>query len=111
MPLFITQGRFTQDAVRGMLAKPEDRAEAVGQLIAKSGGKLLAYYMTFGEYDFLVVSEGPIEGTAAATIVTAASGGVTDLKTMLAMTTSDMKNAFVKAGAVAASFRAAGAKT
>jgi len=43
MPLFITQGRYTQDAVKGMLAKPEDRAEAVGQLFAKSGGKLLAY--------------------------------------------------------------------
>ena len=28
MPLFITQGRFTQDAMKGMLAKPEDRAEA-----------------------------------------------------------------------------------
>ena len=111
MPLFVTQGRFTQDAVKGMLAKPEDRAEAVGQLFAKSGGKLLAYYMTFGEYDFLVVSEGPIEGAAVSTIVTAASGGVTDLKTILAMTTSDMKNAFTKAGTVAASFRPAGAKT
>jgi hypothetical protein len=38
MPLFITQGRFTQDAVKGMIAKLEDRAEAVGQIFAKSGG-------------------------------------------------------------------------
>ena len=45
-----------------MLAKPEDRAEMVRQLFAKSGGKLLAYYMTLGEYDFLTVSEGPYEG-------------------------------------------------
>ena len=30
MPLFITQGRFTHDAVKGMIAKPEDRAEEVG---------------------------------------------------------------------------------
>ena len=29
MPLFITTGRFTPDAVKGMLAKPEDRAESV----------------------------------------------------------------------------------
>ena len=61
-PLFIAQGRFTQNAIKGMLAKPEDRAEMVRQLFAKSGGKLLAYYMTFGEYDFLTVSEGPYEG-------------------------------------------------
>ena len=28
MPLFITQGRYTHDAWKGMIAKPEDRAEA-----------------------------------------------------------------------------------
>jgi uncharacterized protein with GYD domain len=110
MPLFITQGRFTQDAVKGMLAKPEDRSEAVSQLFAKSGGKLLAYYMTFGEYDFLIVSEGPQEGAATSAIIAAASGGVTDLKTTLAMSSAEMKNAFVKAGPIAASFKGAGAK-
>ncbi len=110
MPIFITQGRFTQDAVKGMLAKPEDRSEAVGQLFAKSGGKLLGYYMTFGEYDFLIISEGPYEGVAVSAIVAAASGAVTDLKTTLAMTSGEMKNSFAKAGTVAAGFRAAGAK-
>ena len=110
MPVFITQGRFTQDAIKGMIAKPEDRAEAVGQLFAKSGGKLLSYYLTFGEYDFLVISEGPYEGVATSVIVAAAGGGVTDLKTTLAMSSADMKAAFAKAGAVAAGFRPAGAK-
>jgi uncharacterized protein with GYD domain len=111
MPLFITQGRYTQDAVKGMMAKPEDRAEPVAQLFAKAGGKMMAYYMTFGEYDFLIVSEGPsLDGAAAAAIVAAASGGVTDLKTTVGMTSSEMKNAFVKAGSIAASFRSAGAK-
>ena len=28
MPRFITQGRYTHDAWKGMIAKPEDRAEA-----------------------------------------------------------------------------------
>jgi len=111
MPLFITRGRFTQDAIKGMLANPEDRAQAVGQLFAQSGGKLLAYYMTFGEHDFLIVSEGPFEGAAIPAIVAAAGGGVTDLNTCLAMTSAEMKNAFAKAGAVATSFRSAGAKT
>jgi uncharacterized protein with GYD domain len=112
MPVFITQGRYTQDAVKGMLAKPEDRTESVAQLFAKAGGKMIAYYMTFGEYDFLIVSEGPsIDGAAAAAIVAAAGGGVTDLKTTVGMTSADMKNAFVKAGSIAAGFRSAGAKT
>ncbi len=110
MAHFITQGRFTQDAIKGMLAKPEDRAEAVGQLFAQLGGKLLAYYMTFGEYDFLAISEGPAEEAATALIIVAAAGGITDLKTTLAMTSSEMKQAFAKAGPLAGRFKAAGAK-
>lgn len=109
MPLFITTGRFTPDAVKGMLAKPEDRAESVAKLFEQSGGKLLGYYMTFGDHDFMVISEGPFEGVATSAIVAEASGGVVDMKTELAMTSIDMREAFVKAGAVAASFRAAGA--
>jgi uncharacterized protein with GYD domain len=111
MPIFISQGRFTQEAVKGMLARPEDRAESLAQLIAKAGGKMIAYYMTFGEYDFLIVSEGSsIDGAAAVGIVAAAGGGVTDLKTTVGMTSADMKKAFVKASGIAAGFSSAGAK-
>jgi uncharacterized protein with GYD domain len=108
MPLFITQGRFTQDALAGMLANPEDRAEAVGQLFAKSGGKLHAYYFTFGKHDFLIVSEGSTEAATTTAIIAAASGRVTDLQTNLAMTSAEMKEAFAKAGPLAADFRPAG---
>jgi uncharacterized protein with GYD domain len=108
MPVFITQGRFTQDAVKGMMTKPEDRSEAVKQLIEASGGKLLGYYMTLGEYDFLVVSEGPIEGSATASIVATATGGATHLKTTLAMMSGEMKQSFAKASEIAAKFRPAG---
>lgn len=110
MPVFITQGRFTQEAIKGMLANPEDRAESVGQLLSKAGGKLLGYYMTFGDYDFMVISEGPVEGMTTTAIVAAAGGGVKDLKTSMAMTSTDMKNAFAKAGQLASGFRSAGAK-
>ena len=109
MPLFITTGRFTPDAVKGMLAKPEDRADSVAKLFEQSGGKLLGYYMTFGDHDFMIVSEGPFEGVATSAIVAEASGGVIDMKTELAMASGDMKAAFAKAGAVAATFRPAGA--
>ena len=31
MPIFIVQGRYSRDAVKGMLAKPEDRAQVVAR--------------------------------------------------------------------------------
>jgi uncharacterized protein with GYD domain len=38
MPLFITQGRFTRDYIKGGLAKPEDRQAAIAALCEQAGG-------------------------------------------------------------------------
>ena len=56
MPIYVTQGRYTTDALKGMTVNPENREKAVGDLITRAGGKLLALYFTFGEYDFLSIS-------------------------------------------------------
>ncbi len=58
MLIYITQGRYTRDAIKGMIVKPEDRADAVARL-SKIGGRLLGYYFTCGEYDFLTIAEAP----------------------------------------------------
>jgi uncharacterized protein with GYD domain len=108
MPVFISQGRYTQDAIKGMLAKPEDREAAVRQLWDQAGAKLLAFYMTFGEYDWLTIGEGEWENVTAALVAAAAGGSITDMRTMAAMTASDMKEAFAKAGPLAAAFKSAG---
>jgi uncharacterized protein with GYD domain len=111
MTTFITQARFTKDGLSGMIAAPEDRAEIVGRLIAQVGGKLIAYYLTSGEYDILLIFEGPSYGdTVPALIVAAADSGVADLKTVTALTSGEMKSAFVKAGSIAASYRSAVAR-
>lgn len=94
MPIFITQGRYTRAAIKGMIVKPEDRAEALSRHMAKAGGRVLSYYMTFGEYDFLTVLEAPGETQMAAALLAAASsGGVSDLRTTLAMTSIEANGA------------------
>ena len=110
MTTFITQARFTKEGFNAMIAAPEDRAEIVGRLIAEVGGKLIAYYLTSGEYDILLIFEGrSYEETVPALIVAAAESGVADLKTVTALTSSEMKSAFVKAGSIATRYRGAGA--
>src|SRR6516164_10195321 len=111
MATFVTQARFTKDGLKAMIAAPEDRAEIVGRLIAEVGGKLIAYYLTSGEYDILLIFEGAsYEETVPALIVAAAESGVADLRTVTALTSSEMKSAFVKAGSIAASYRSAAAR-
>jgi uncharacterized protein with GYD domain len=109
MPVFITQGRYTRDAVKGMIMRPEDRADAVGRLIGKAGGRLIGYYVTFGEYDFLAIAEAPSETQMAAAVLAAASsGGVTDLRTTIALTSVEAKGAFAAAADLAPGFKSAG---
>jgi uncharacterized protein with GYD domain len=110
MPIFISQGRYTRDAIRGMTAKPEDRSRAAAKLLREAGGKLLSYYITFGEYDFLLLAEAPNEiAIASAVLAAAGTGGVTDLRTTLALTPADAMKAFEGARTLAQSFQAAGA--
>ncbi len=111
MGLYITQGNYTESAVKGMVANPEDRATAVAALMESVGAKLLNYYVTHGEYDFLVISEGDDTNTnyLAGLMVAGASGGVCNLKTTRAFTTQDAKSAMETANQVIAGFKAAGA--
>ena len=98
MPIFITQGRYTREAIKGLIVRPEDRAEAVSRLLSKAGGRLIGLYLTFGEYDFLLIAEAPSETQmAAALLVAAGGGGVSDLRTTLAMTSVEAKGAFAAA--------------
>ena len=109
MPIYITQGRYTSDAVKGMVANPENREKAVADLLEMAGAKLLAHYFTFGEYDFLSIAEAPNEEVmASALIAGAASGGISHLKTAVAMTAKDAKKAFKSAAALSESFKPPG---
>jgi uncharacterized protein with GYD domain len=105
----VNTSRFTGPAIKGMVGKPEDREPEVRKLIEAAGGKLLTYFMTMGEYDFLIVMEGQDgQDVLAALLAAAAGGGVTDLKTVQAFTTASGKEAFERAGKIGAGFRSAG---
>lgn len=109
MPIYITQGRYTRDAIKGMLIKPEDRADAVSRILAKAGGRLIGYYVTFGEYDFLAIAEAPDNVQMASVLLAAGSGGgVTDLRTTVAMNSTEAKGAFAAASDLAPGFKSAG---
>jgi uncharacterized protein with GYD domain len=69
MTTFITQARFTKEGLNAMIAAPEDRAEIAGRLIAEVGGKLIAHYFTSGEYDIMLIFEGPSYEDTAPTLL------------------------------------------
>jgi uncharacterized protein with GYD domain len=112
MTIYLTQGRYTREAISGMIESPEDRAESVSKLAKASGAKLLGYYLTFGEFDFLVImeSDGPVTDTMAALLTAGSAGGVSDLRTTVAVTSKEGMKAMTKAKSIRKSFRPAGQK-
>jgi uncharacterized protein with GYD domain len=109
MPTFITTGRFTLPAIQGLAAMPEDRTEAVKQIVEAAGGKLISYYITTGEADFVLITEGDngdqiVAGAMAASL----SGAISDVKTVRAWTSAEFASVAARAGKIASSYRAPG---
>ncbi len=107
MTTYITQGRYSQQAITGMLDKPEDRREAVAALMKASGFKLIEFYVTLGDYDFMAITEGP-DKLNPGLLVAAASGAVSDLKTTVAYSSAEMKTAAEKAAKIREGYRPPG---
>jgi uncharacterized protein with GYD domain len=101
MPVFIYRGRYNADALKGMMASPEDREAAIAKVFANAGGKLLAYYLTFGEDDFLFIADCPDHQSAlSVAIVGAAGGSISGLKTTVAVTSKEAMAAFKAASGI-----------
>jgi uncharacterized protein with GYD domain len=96
-------------AIKGMSAKPEDRSEAVAELFAAAGARLISWYLTLGPYDWLIIAEAPDEPTMISAVLAAAAGGsLSDITTTVALTASDSAKAFQRAGELTLKFRSAG---
>ncbi len=110
MAIFITQGRFTREYIKGGMAKPEDRQAAISRLCEQAGGKLLNLYFTLGQHDFIVVSEMPdAQAATVLAFVASGGGGIENSVTTQAFTTAEAKALFERAGKIADTYKPMGA--
>ncbi len=75
MPHFLHQVAYTSDAWKSLVAQPQNRVEVVSKAIEKLGGKVIAGFMAFGEYDIVVITEMPTATAAAGIAIAFAAGG------------------------------------
>lgn len=108
MTIYITQGRHTEEGLRGLCAKPEDRTGVLSALCGTLGGKLIGYYYTFGfEWDFVLITEFPDEVAAgAAALATRLAGGTGEMRSAVATTPEKALQSIEKARQIA--YRAPG---
>ena len=75
MPLYMRQFAYTTEAWATLAHTPEDRSAAVRELLESGGGRLISWYLSFGEYDGLLIYEAPDAATAGALVLAAARQG------------------------------------
>ncbi len=109
MVRLVTRGCFTHDYAKGLVAAPEDREPAVRKLIEGAGGKIVSFYFTTGDTDFLLISEAQeAESIIAALLATAAAGTICNVSTSRAWTGAEFKAVAEKASKAAKNYRAPG---
>jgi uncharacterized protein with GYD domain len=75
MPYYMFQGSYTPAAWAGMLKKPQHRLKAIQGAVKKLGGSVEGGWLTFGEYDYVIICRLPNQVSAAAFAVAVAAGG------------------------------------
>ena len=99
MATFLVQFKYSEQGTKGLLKEGgSKRREATEQLVKSLGGKMLAYYFTFGEYDgFSIIELDDNVAAAAAGLIIAGTGAVTT-KTTVLLTTEEIDRATRKSG-------------
>jgi len=92
--LWVSYGKIAKEGIQGMVAKPQNRAEAVGKLVMALGGKMISYHLLLnGPIDFIIVSDIPDDKIADLTLVNAmlvrASGAIESIATVPAIRAED----------------------
>ena len=99
MPFYLYQVSYTPDAWATLVKRPQDRARAVRPIIKKLKGRLVSFYLAFGEYDAVGIAEMPNNEAAAAFSVAATAGGaIKAIKTTPLMTVQEGIRAMRQAG-------------
>jgi uncharacterized protein with GYD domain len=90
MPTFITLLSFTQQGVEKIKEGPT-RLERAKTAIKASGGEMKGFYLTLGQYDAVVISEGPSDEAYATTMLALAAAGAVRSQTLRAFTEEEYR--------------------
>jgi uncharacterized protein with GYD domain len=98
MGMYLGRFSYTADAVRALVANPEDRSAAARSAIESLGGTLHGFWFAFGEYDGYFVMECPDNATAAAVAAAVGAGGaLSKFETIPLISMEEGADAFRKA--------------
>ncbi|MBU1306265.1 MAG: GYD domain-containing protein [Alphaproteobacteria bacterium] len=88
MPVYAITGRYTAHESGGTTDRPEDRETKARRSIELTGGKLLGYYIMFGDCEWLLIAEHSDAVAVLSAIVLAEPSGSVAPKLNIASTSA-----------------------
>ena len=91
MATYITLANYTAQGIASIKDSP-DRLDAARRELAPLGVTIKDFYLTLGEYDFLVIVEAPDNKTAAMALIGLSAQGNVSTTSMAALTEQEFRN-------------------
>ena len=91
MATYITLANYTAQGIASIKDSP-DRLDAARRELAPLGVTIKDFYLTLGEYDFMVVVEAPDNKTAAMALIGLGAQGNVTTTSMAALTEQEFRN-------------------
>ena len=85
MASFVILGNYTDQGIKDM-KNVQSRVEAAKEAIQQGGGRMIFFYLTLGEYDFVSVAELPEAETGMGILLALGAQGNVRTETMRAFT-------------------------
>lgn len=102
MPHYMVQFAYSNPTWLALLQKPEDRTEALDALAKQFGGRLVALYYHFGDFDGTAIFDAPDDTSVnAAVMAVQASGSVRATRTTRLFSAKELVDALGRAGKIA----------
>jgi len=91
METYIILGKYTQQGISRIKEGP-GRIEAARKAMEAAGGRMVAWYLTMGRYDFVVIAEAPNVKAAASVLLATGAQGNVSTETLHALTEAEFKD-------------------
>ncbi len=106
MAFFMIRASFSVASWKALVANPQDRSIAVGELCEQHGCTLHHYFFALGEHDVVAIVEAPDDKTAMAFAMgVASSGAVTAVQTTVLVPASEAVEVMRSAGKIAGTYQ------
>jgi len=106
MPYYLQQWTYKDPEIRAMVTMPQNREEIVRLATEAFNGKLHNFFLCFGEFDGMGITEFPDNKTALACMMSVlGQGGLVTIKTTPLLTAAESEEAMLLAHSIVSPYQ------